>query len=345
MYRPLPFLLLSVALLSACNPRGEQVSLGPTAKSALKTTELAADSKLRLQTLASQTDLNNNALFTTYAKRSTSQWNSGWTRRIDFSGVSWSHRQAGTAITPRHIVFASHYKFKIGTSITFHERSGKVHSRKIEKIISFRDKEEARSDIAVALLNQPLPPTIKVYRLLPPREDYGHTLPGCPVIVTEQGRRAYVHQIRHASTRYLSFMKNPDLPEGLYKPLIKGDSGHPSFLLVGGEPVLIETHSSGGGGRGPFYSHPALFKALQETVAQLDPSYQIKTVPLDPALAPAPPPEKKPTPPNQTPRKHSPSSPSKKPHSTPRQPRLPRVRRVPTPTPRANPQPSDKPEE
>lgn len=326
--------LLFAGLLGSCNPQGERVTLGqPTAK-ALRTTELAADGRKRLTLLSTQKKLTSNSLFTHYQKRSASQWSSGWTRSLDFSGVSWSHRQAGTAITPRHIVLAAHYTLKIGTSVTFHERSGKVHSRKIEKLISFRGQKvasEKRSDIAVALLDRPLPPTIKTYRLLPPRSDYPHTLPGAPAVVTEQGRRAFIHQVRRVSTKTISFEKNPDVPEPLYKSLIKGDSGHPSFILVGGEPVLIETHTGGGPGSGPFYSSPPLFKALKEAVAQLDPSYQIKTVPLDPQLAPAPPvakPPEKIAPPRVRRAPHSSPSPSSSPTQT--TPRLPRVRRVPT---------------
>ncbi|MDQ8192605.1 hypothetical protein [Roseibacillus persicicus] len=324
----LPFL----SLIGGCNPNRESVTIGEPASRALRTTELADDANQRLKTLDSQTPLTTISLFTKYQKRSVSQWNSGWTRRIDFTGVSWSHRQAGTAITPRHLVFAGHYPLKVGTSLTFHDRSGMVVGRKIEKLVSFRNRKEGlRADVAVALLDRPLPPSIKTYRLLPPREDYSHTLPGCPVLVTEQNRRVFIHQIRGCSGRVISFQKHPNFPDRLYKNLIKGDSGHPSFLLVGGEPVLIETHTGGGGGSGPFYSSPALFKAVTEAVAKLDPTYQVKTIPLDPTLAPAPPQKAKPAPPRpirvqQVPTSPPFPSPSNK---TPGAPREPRVRRVP----------------
>lgn len=333
-------LLLSALLLGACNPRAEVITLGPPATKALKTTELETDAKSRLDTLAQQTDLTSNSLFASYRKKGVSQWSQNWTRRIDFSGVSWSQRQAGTAITPRHIVLAAHYQIGPGKVITFHERSGAVHSRVVEKAIAFRGQKvpiEKRSDIAVALLDKPLPPTIKTYRLLPPREDYGQTLEGCPVLVTEQNRRVFIHRISRSSGKFLSFRKHSEFPEELYKSLIKGDSGHPSFLLVGGEPVLVETHTGGGGGSGPFYSSPAYFEALKEAVAELDPTYQIQTVPLDPQLAPAPPEKKKPaarqSPPKTGRATHNPAqNPTGKPaQGQPNKPRQPRVRRVQTP--------------
>ena len=339
MRHSLTFLVLT-GLLNACNPQGgEQTTIGPPATRALKTTELAADATQRLNILSTQTNLSNNSLFTNYRPSTTSNWNRGWTRNLDFTGVSWTKKQAGTAITPRHIVFAAHFILKPGTPITFHARSGNVHRRKVVKLISFRGQKapkEYRSDIAVALLDSPLPPSIKTYRLLPPRTDYSHTLVGSPVIVTEQGRRAFIHEIRGLhSSKTISFTKNKNVPEKLYKSLIKGDSGHPSFLLVGGELVLVETHTGGGPGSGPFYSSPPLFKALEKAVADLDPRYKIKTVPLNPQLAPAPP-KKAVTKaqPKPTPRpavRSTPSSPASKPAPNSTKPRLPRVRRVPTP--------------
>ena len=230
------FILLSLAgLLNACNPQvGPRVTFGPPPSKALKTTELAADATQRLNILSSQTNLSNNSLFSAYRPNAVSSWNGGWTRSLDFTGVSWTRKQAGTAITPRHIVFAAHFIPKSGTPLTFHDRSGNVHKRKVVKLISFRGRkapEEYRSDIAVALLDSPLPPSIKTYRLLPPRTDYERTLIGSPVIVTEQGRRAFINKIRAFHTKEISFAKNENVPANLYKSLIVGDSGHPSFFI------------------------------------------------------------------------------------------------------------------
>ena len=276
-------------LLSACTPPNENITLGAPATQALKTTDLASDGNQRLKTLATQTSLTNNAVFSGYRKQNSASWNNGWTRSIDFSGVSWDHKQAGTAITPRHVVFAAHYPLKVGTTMTFHDRAGNAHKRKIIKRSSLLKRAAGdRSDILVALLDTPLPPSIKTYRLLPPRPDYEHALLGVPVLITEQNRRVYIHQVKRVTDRAITFGKNPNYPDALYKHLIKGDSSNPAFILVGGEPVLVETHSGGGGGNGAFYSAPAVFKALQESVAQLDSRYRIRTVPLDPQLAPAP---------------------------------------------------------
>ena len=320
-------LLASLPLLLSCNSGKEQNTIGPPATQALKTSEIPADGKRRLDLLAKQTGFNQNAIFTNYKKRTVAQWHQGWPRRIDLSGVSWSQKQAGTAITPRHILLAAHYKIKNGTSITFHDRAGNVHSRKIVKTISFRNAQATlRSDVAISLLDSPLPPSIKTYRLLPPREDYPHTLPGTPVLVTDQTRHLFIHQIRRIFGHSVSFQKNTNYPENLYKGLIKGDSGNPSFILVGGEPVIIEAHTGGGPGAGPFYSSPELFREIEKAVAELDSNYRIKTVPLDPQLAPAPPKEE----PKISPKAPKTNPGPVNPPQTPSQQNRPRVRRVPT---------------
>ena len=341
--RFLCFSFISLVLCSCIPSDKTRASIGPPATRAIKTQELATEANSRLQTLASQSPFAENHIFTNYRARGPAQWSQGWPRRVNLTGISWSQKQAGTAITPRHIVLAAHYPIKKGKVLTFHDRKGNPHQRTIQRSISLRKRtDEARADITVALLDRPLPSSITTYRLLPPRTDYEHTLPGCPVLITEQTRRLYIHQVRRQAGRAISFKKNPDYPAELYKPLIKGDSGNPSFLLVGGEPVLIETHTGGGGGAGPFYSSPKVFAALEQIVATLDPTYRIKTVPLDPALAPSPPkPEPKPRltrKPQLTipPRANRTNVPIQAPSATTTR-RAPRVRRVPTPPEEAAP--------
>jgi hypothetical protein len=328
---------LAFPLLGSCSPPNKGLTLGDPPAKALKTSELAADADRRIATLAAQVPLSANSIFTNYGKGKNSQWASGWPIRLDLTGVCWSHKKAGTAITPRHIVMAAHWGYGPGQKVIFHDRAGNPHVRHVEKRKALnRIDGPGRSDILVCLLDEPLPPEINTYRLLPPREDYTHTLPGSPAFITEQERRVFIHEISRQSHGTLSFRKHPNLPDELYKPLVVGDSGNPSFLLVGGEPVLIETHTGGGPGSGPFYSAPKVFAALQEVVAELDPSYQIQTVPLDPKRAPAPPEKKKKTA-VKTQRTVNSSTQNQTNETTPAPSdeesgeRIPRVRRVPTP--------------
>ncbi|MEM9081764.1 MAG: hypothetical protein AAGC74_13855, partial [Verrucomicrobiota bacterium] len=310
-------LLLSILLTT---PTQQPGTLGTPPQKPLKTTELREDANQRLTQLLKGSKLGSNQVFKRFSQKK-GIWSQQWPRRLDLTGINWLNKQAGVAITPRHLVHAAHYPYFPHTKeILFHDREGNPHKRKIARRITLQN-EHFKTDIAIVLLAEPLPPSIKTYRLLPPRTDYPHTLENAPVITTNQFRELHIHAINRIGNRGVSFRKNPLFPTH-YKNLIKGDSGHPSFLLVGGEPVLIQTHSGGGAGSGPFYSDPDVFAALVKACANLDPNYQIQTVPLDPQLAPAP---AKASP--KQPQKHQPS-----PAPTSPEPTTPRVRGVPTPT-------------
>jgi len=330
------FILLGLAL-GSCGPPTSRVTLGESAQKPLKVTELQQDSENRLALLAQQTSLSNNAVFSGYRANAASNWQNNWTRRIDLSGVSWSQRQAGTAITPRHIVYAGHYPIKKNKPISFHDRQGNLHRRKIIKAISLRRKElPVKFDVIVGLLDLPLPPEVKTYRLLPLRSDYQHTLIDVPILVTEQKRQVFINRIRRVTGRNLSMKYDKEETLWPTKPLVKGDSGHPSFILVGGEPVLVETHTGGGSGTGPFYSGEELLPNLEKAVADLDASYRIQYIPLDREIIPASPEPEPRAPTTRTSPIRFPTSQPQRPQSgqtttpsTP-SPRRPRVRRVPT---------------
>jgi hypothetical protein len=50
---------------------------------------------------------------------------------------------------------------------------------------------------------------------------------------------------------------------------VVGDSGNPGFLLVNDEPILLETHSTGGFGSGPFFSNPGNFASINRMIEDL----------------------------------------------------------------------------
>lgn len=332
----LAFLLLTLA--SCQQPAGPGIGLAPGR--VLKVDDLRPDADRRLASLLAGTD-SDHRVFKRYNPNGPAQWSSAWTRRFDMTGIAWNRKRAGTAITPRHIVYAAHYQHKIGTKLVFHDRTGKPHTRKVVAGSGRLVLPSGwRTDIAVGLLDKPLPPSIKTYRLLPPRSDYDQILPGCPVLVTEQKRTLRIHQVRNLYNKNIAFLRNDRVSELHYKGLVVGDSGHPSFLIVGGEPVLLETHTGGGSGSGPFYSDPEVFKELRKAVAKLDSNYSVQTVPLDPApigtpaVVPKPRPNKRVgvIPPPSKKQDPSPPSPTVQPTKQKEADttRRPRVRRVPT---------------
>lgn len=270
--RTLP--LLAAATLSAsCS--SDVPSMPPAPSSALSVASIRADSDQRFSVLL--VGATGNDIFSTYATDRPSPWGRNFTRRMNFTGVAWDDTRTATLVSPEHVVMAAHYQRPVGSTMVFHDRRGRPQRRVLAAVESLA----GITDVAVGRLDAPLPDSVRPYRLLPPSGSYG-ALAGCPAVVTDQHRKAFVHEIANVPDNGLSF-RHPAtsrIPAHLTKSLVTGDSGNPSFLLVGGELVLIETHTFGGPGAGPFLSGPQVFAAINGAMSKLGGSHQLRTVPL-----------------------------------------------------------------
>jgi hypothetical protein len=142
---------------------------------------------------------------------------------------------------------------------------------------------------AVVILDANVPTTIKTYRLLPPGESYSELLRGSHALITAWAkgeRKVRIHAIFSVHAGLVAFVDAATLPAKFFEPLITGDSGNPTFLWLNNEPVLIETHTYGGSGRGPFFSTPENFAKINEAMLKLSkahkaPVHQLRTVTVD----------------------------------------------------------------
>lgn len=187
------------------------------------------------------------------------------------SGVSFNDTRTVTLITPRHVVMAKHYSRPAAAPVVFHDRSGKRIER---KIIGFMG---AQGDVMVGLLDEPVPANYTSYPLPDPGSDLG-SLVGRPVIVSDQKRSLFVHLVAGGRGGIIAFKHDEAERYGWGKNLVVGDSGNPSFLIVGKQLVLVETHFTSGPGAGPYYGDPAVQASIRTAAAKLDPSYRIRTV-------------------------------------------------------------------
>ena len=207
-------------------------------------------------------------------------WSRSWMKVIDFSGVAWDSPRTLTLVSPRHALMARHYQRKVGSRVTFHDRRGRPVTRKISGI------ENLIHDIAVVILDENVPVTVKAYRLLPPGDNYSGLLRGSHTLITAWAkgeRKVRIHSIFSVHAGLVTFVDAATLPAKYFDPLIAGDSGNPSFLWLNNEPVLIETHTYGGSGRGPFFSTPENFSKINAAMLKLSkahkaPVHQLQTV-------------------------------------------------------------------
>lgn len=200
-------------------------------------------------------------LFHVYNPSGPSLRTGNWTSRFDLSGVSWNDPRTVTAISPVHVVMAAHYIRPTYTPVVFHDCNGRLHSRKITRVMPLSDG----TDIAVGLLDQPLPPGIAKYRLATAAD----LAPMQLVLVTDQTMSLSLHRLGGIAAQRVILGNDPAIPRGYWRKLVTGDSGNPAFVMKGGELLLLTTFTGGGSGSGPFYGEPKVRAALDQAIARL----------------------------------------------------------------------------
>jgi len=210
-------------------------------------------------------------IFRLYSRVGHSKIAAGWPSGMDMSGVSFDDRMNATLVSRRHVVMAAHFKRKVGAKVVFHDRQGKYLERRLVQV------SKVHGDVAVGLLDEPVPGGYRVYPLPAATTDPA-ILVGRPVVVTDQHRRLFFHKVGRAGFGGISFEFDVEDKHGWGKKLVSGDSGNPSFLIVGRELVLVETHSTGGPGAGPYYGDAVLQENLKTVMAAMDPDFTFRTI-------------------------------------------------------------------
>ena len=170
-----------------------------------------------------------------------------WAFGLPLSGISpWnSHggqRLAGTLITPRHAVFAWHFKPNVGTTLRYISDENEV----VERTLIARQRV-GLTDIMVGLLDSDVPETIAHYPILP--ADIDDYLPNIhnpyhpPTLGLDQQERATVQELHSFDTGAGGSASvhgsNDPQRQAFWLTKVSGDSGNPCFLLADGELILI----------------------------------------------------------------------------------------------------------
>ena len=213
------------------------------------------------------------SLFVHYDKNGQSWRAPHWASKLDFTGVAWDSAKAGTLIHPQFVVFASHFPRRKGETLVFHDRSGRPVRRKIlGRVIVNRIKDP---DLTVAMLDAPVPSSIRHYPILPPGHNY-RVLNGAPLLVTDKERKVHVFRINRVSQAgYEQIGARPALRHeygaAWGERLEKGDSGHPAFIILKGRLVLVSTLKGGGwASKGPFFGGQRNQRAMIGAMASLE---------------------------------------------------------------------------
>jgi len=182
-----------------------------------------------------------------------------WAADIDFSCESpWNtngrNTKSGTLISHSHILLASHHiknSLPLGTKFWFRSHTGEIYTRFLtatNRIVSDPD-----TDWVVGLLNEPLPESIKIAKILPPDfYDYIGSGKRVPCASLDQEGKILVADINtlpplpsgNSGGPVQNSASQPVLEQrsAFFEILVSGDSSNPKFLLFGDQPILVSIH-------------------------------------------------------------------------------------------------------
>ena len=215
------------------------------------------------------------ALFLKYHKDGTAHWSPNWASRLDFTGIAWDSPRAGVLIHPSYVLFASHFQRRVGETLVFHDRHGHPHRRRLSKKKTIH--RIGSPDVTVGQLDRPVPNSITHYSILPPGYDY-RLLNGAKFLITDKERRVHifrVNRVHQSGFEQIGGRKGfeANMHPNWHKRLVAGDSGHPAFLIINEQLVLLSTLRGGGwASQGPFYGGPNLQKSIIEAIASMQSS-------------------------------------------------------------------------
>ncbi len=174
-----------------------------------------------------------------------------WAKTIDLTccsvwNTSGGNQFAGTLISPRHVLFASHYVGgSYNYSLRFVAQDGTLVTRQLATIVS----GIAGTDLAVGVLTEDVPNTITFAKVLP--VNWNSYLPDMPIssflitdvtqpgVMIDQERKALVVNINGIGS-YTTAANYPVDPQlAFYEQAISGDSGNPMFMIVNNAPVIM----------------------------------------------------------------------------------------------------------
>jgi len=186
-------------------------------------------------------------------------WNdSAWFASRSYTGVGWvpgeEHRQFAL-ISPKHVVFATHYVPANGTVIRFLNADGVTVDRTVASATAVLNNSNEQTDLSLLTLSSPIEASEGITPF--PYLNLGNDSSYQGAILDVFGwygkvGRGTVASIQNyaepgvSQTRIMSFLypKASGNQDDAY--LVVGDSGSPTFAMAGNVPALVGVHTAAG---------------------------------------------------------------------------------------------------
>ena len=166
-----------------------------------------------------------------------------WAKDIDISCMSVLPAQKPTTlITRKHFISAKHHGPEVGDIRYFAGGDGMVHTATVSHVCYI-----GTTDITVGEFNQPLPESIVPAKILP--MDYIIYLGSgrkVPVVHSDFEKKVAVADLVTLGGSHVgASVPDSEIRMAYYEPVIGGDSGHPRFLVMGNDVILIDCVEGG----------------------------------------------------------------------------------------------------
>lgn len=187
-----------------------------------------------------------------------------WAYGVDLTPISpWNscggQYMAGTLVSPKHVLFATHYQIAAGSTIRFVSTNNTVATRTITGIEALPGYTPYYPDITLGGLDSDVPAGISFATILP--ASYTGCMPGgvsrCPALNLDAEEKALVSDLLRLTTAsgWNGAMVQNQVPIDntriqFYESQIGGDSGNPTCIIVNGKLILLTVATFGGPGYG-----------------------------------------------------------------------------------------------
>lgn len=168
-------------------------------------------------------------------------------------------QKAGILISPRHVLFATHWAPASGSTIRFIAADNTVVTRTISAMQYLTQSQGYYPDLAVGRLDSDVPGTISFARVLPSGwETKLPSLATAPVVCacTDQEEKLLIREVTAIPSSTSPFalvtfrMPADATRRGYYEDVVSGDSSNPAFLLINNQLVVLTCWTFGGSGSG-----------------------------------------------------------------------------------------------
>lgn len=201
------------------------------------------------------------------------------------SGANWFQR-AGTLITRKHFILAKHFVFAIlegGTGIIFVDENNNAIKRNL-----IQYAYDDLTDIAIGVLDNEVPSNYTFAKVLPPNyQDYIGYPENILAVSLDQQEKAILkvwdgllggsYQYTYITSITSNDPSNFQPYSVFSEPIIAGDSGDPSFIIIDNELVLLSCWHFATSG--PFVTDR--YNKVNELIESLSPNEGYSLTPIN----------------------------------------------------------------